>query len=473
MSTAIRVLKPEWTLIARSSCEYQIEGENVECWFTESAEKPTSAPDKNRAGTVAVATRFGGVMYEFRQVDGVSLWAYPKDNGCVVVIDDRGGQPIAQQIQYGALTAFSELKVAEYDPIGAWTFPYNINPRLIESQELNGGTVTHTGAFAQMQTGAAADGEASISTRKSVRYQPGVGGLVRFTATFTEGVADSQQLVGIGDDLDGLFFGYVGTEFGVLRRNNGTDFFTARSEWNELPFDALDPTKLNVYQIQYQWLGAGEIRFYIEFPGFGGFVLVHRDKYANTETDVSLQNPSLPLYAGVKNTGNTTNLTVRTPSGTSGLEGDSTNRSQRIIEGAAGTQSVGGTEVPIISISNPTTYEGIANRLTTRPVLVSIATAGTGNTLVRFFLRLNATLTGASFSPIDAASSPVEQDTAATALSGGTFVTATQIPIQDKLLYDLKDFEIQIAPGETLTVSAVSTGGTVSCGAAITLDTEA
>jgi len=41
MSIAIRVLKPEWKLISTYACEYQIEGDNVECYFTEAATTPT------------------------------------------------------------------------------------------------------------------------------------------------------------------------------------------------------------------------------------------------------------------------------------------------------------------------------------------------------------------------------------------------------------------------------------------------
>lgn len=70
------------------------------------------------------------------------------------------------------------------------------------------------------------------------------------------------QLMGVGDDLDGFFFGYNGSSFGILRRQNGTDNWIPQSAWNNDTFDgngrsgvALNATQGNVYSIQYQWLG--------------------------------------------------------------------------------------------------------------------------------------------------------------------------------------------------------------------------
>lgn len=473
MSTAVRVLKPQWYLVSSSTCDFQIEGDRVECYFAESADEPSGAPDKNRAGTQAVKTLRGGQVYAFHQVDGLRLWAYPKDNGALVIVDDRGGFPIAQQITYGMLTAFSELKVAQYDPVGAWTFPYNINTRLVRTETENGGAVSQDGSFAVINTGTAADGAASIRSRTPIRYQPGVGGLVRFTAIFTEGQPDSEQLVGLGDELDGLFFGFKGESFGVVRRNNGVDEFTAQADWNELPFDELDPTKLNVYQIQYQWLGAGEIRFYVEVPGFGGFVLMHRIKYANTETDVSIQNPSLPLIAMVKNDGNTTDLEVRTPSGSSGLEGDSLNRSQRALYGSDAVEDDVTTEVPILSIRNPDTYQGSANRLSLRIEFVKVtAISNAGNRIGRFRIYEDATLTGASFTAIDADTTPAERDVSATAVSGGIGIASTAIAAnQNDTLNFGATFPFLVPPGTTVTITAQANAA-IDVGVSITFDSE-
>lgn len=472
MSVAIRLTEKRWYLVSVETCEFQIEGKNVPVWFAESATEPASAPDGNQPGTVEYKTLVGGQIYEFRQVDAVRLWAYPTNNGATIIVDSRAGFPIAQQIQFGALTAFGEMKVAEYDAVGAWTFPYNVNSRLIRSTTVATGSVSQSGSFAVLQTGTATDGEATIETRRAVRYPPGQGGLVRFTAIYNSPAADSQQEVGLGDALDGLFFGYVGEQFGIIRRNNGVDFFTPQSEWNGQPFDEINPQLLNVYQIQYQWLGAGEIRFYVEFPNFGGFVLVHRIIYANTDTDVSFQNPSLPLRASIRNDGNATNLELRTPSGTAGVEGDSADRSQRALFGAeAGAGNVTSQE-PILSVRNPLTYQGKANRLTLRINFIKTGAAGTNNRVVVFRVYLNATLSGASFSPISANETPAERDNSAVSRSGGQLIASTQVPFNGVDTIDFSgSVEFFVVPGETVTVTAASSQS-VDVGVSINFDSE-
>ena len=474
MSQTVRLLKDQWYLISRYSCVFRIDGDGVKCHFTESITKPTDPPNKNRAGTPSVKTLKGGEEHVFDQVDSVFLWGYPvHSNGAVVVVDDRGGFPIAQETRYSKLTAFGETKVSQFSAIGAWSFAYNINSRLIESHEVNGGTVTQANSFAVLQSGTDPAGEAHIHTKRSVRYQPGYGGLIRFTAIFDTPQPDSRQLVGYGDDgQDGFFFGYIGETFGVLRVNGGVEYFTPQDDWIESVFDGFDPGKLNVYQIQFQWLGGGEIRYFVEFPDFGGFVLTHREKYANTETEVSVENPSLPLTARVRNTGNTTNITLRTPSGTAGVEGDDKNRSQRGLYGSSVTRDiVANTDTPVITIRNPDTFQGKANRLSLFVDLFKLGTAGTASKVVLFRVLEDATLTGATFTAIDADTTPAEVDKVATAYTGGIEISGAQVPFNASDEIDLTTLIYVLPPGHQVTVAALSENG-VQVGVAITFDSE-
>lgn len=57
----------------------------------------------------------------------------------------------------------------------------------------------------------------------------------------------------------------------------------------------IDPSKLNVYQINFRWLGAGELRFAIENPTNGDMIIFHKIRYANKNNDVHLDNPSLKV----------------------------------------------------------------------------------------------------------------------------------------------------------------------------------
>ncbi len=118
------------------------------------------------------------------------------------------------------LTAFGEVSVASPTPVVQVQFPYNINSDIWETRD-NNGTSSVVNNMANLSTGAVANQSSTIITRNFLKYNPGQGALVRFTALYTTGVANNTQWVGIGDSDDGFFFGYNGNTFGVLRRQGG------------------------------------------------------------------------------------------------------------------------------------------------------------------------------------------------------------------------------------------------------------
>ncbi|WP_141541750.1 hypothetical protein [Bacillus thuringiensis] len=120
-------------------------------------------------------------------------------------------------------TAFGDVRSAEILPVVGWTFNYNINSDLINTTLTGSGTVSASDSMGIIESGPTSNSTAKIETIKALRYTPGLGALIRFTAVFTTGIQNSTQIIGIGDDLDVFFFGYNGTSFGILRRQNGTD----------------------------------------------------------------------------------------------------------------------------------------------------------------------------------------------------------------------------------------------------------
>ena len=201
------------------------------------------------------------------------------------------------------LGAFGEMGVSTYKPLAAWTFSYNINLDFVKITTSGTGSVVHDRSFAKLSTGTGANASAKIETYRALRYQPGIGGLSRFTTMFFEPVEGYAQIQGIGaNDTDGLFFGYNGLKFGCMRRTDSVDEWYYEEDWLIDRPVKQDWKNLNVYQIQFQWLGGGELRFFIENNRTGGFELVHFVRFAGKHLDVSLRNPSLPLMAKVYNT---------------------------------------------------------------------------------------------------------------------------------------------------------------------------
>lgn len=100
------------------------------------------------------------------------------------------------------------------------SFPYGFNPQLHVEQVKNSGAVAYSPPFATIHANANGD-FATVRSVKRVRHNPGLAVQFSFTAVFTNGVAGTTQYVGMGDPNDGLFFGYTGATFGVLRRHGG------------------------------------------------------------------------------------------------------------------------------------------------------------------------------------------------------------------------------------------------------------
>lgn len=247
-------------------------------------------------------------------------------------------------------------------------------------------------------------------------YSAGLGLSVKFSAMFSAPAANCKQLIGHGDENNGFFIGYNGTNLGILRRYGGkneiqkvtidtgasttgnvtvtlngvstvvpvvagdskytvarkisngvmdpyglqngyaymhpgwksyedgdsvlfvsqisdsyTENFTISGQsvtgtWTEVqngitPIEdwtyiddwnvdrcdntealpVIDFTKGNVYQIDIQWLGFGNIEFKILNPKSGNFSTIHQIRYPNQHTSPSIYNPHQPLCMEVDN----------------------------------------------------------------------------------------------------------------------------------------------------------------------------
>ncbi len=477
-------------------------------------------------------------------------------------------------------TAFDELHVAELTPVVQLQFPYNINTDQVDVLVNNSGTITQSDNMAVLQSGTNSVARAELHSIVPIKYNPGQGGLVRFTTIYTPGVPDSSQYHGVGDIGDGYFFGYSGSTFGILKRRGGTpeirallitvasetaqdvtivldgdsdstvtltdqgadtastrtltaneiavhdyknvgsgwqavaegstvvfisldavshggaysitgttvrgtftqpvggtaptEQFIPQSEWGGDRLDGsgplaknpsevtLDPTKGNVYQISYQWLGFGQISFFVENPSTGDFILVHRIEYANANILPSVNNPTLPLSAAVVNTGNTTNRTTKIGSMSGFIEGKDGDLG--LIKATSVAQvAVAASIVPLISIRNKFAYQGKQNRVKVELNLLTVSNDAK-DIIVRAIL--NPVLTGASFSDISTNTSVMTEDVTATVCSGGTELFTVALNKNKSEHYQMRTFDIELNPGNTITFAGVSeaAGTTVTVG---------
>ena len=261
----------------------------------------------------------------------------------------------------------------------------------------------------------------------------------------------------------------VGTFAQTLAGAAPTDTWVAQTAWNVDNMDGdndaanpsgmtLDITKGNIYQIRYQWLGYGMITFSMEDSETGQLVDVHKIKYANSSADVTVANPTLPLCASVINTSNTSDIIGYTPSFSGFTEGKILDGSVRLgtsIEYAG----VGTTETPVLTIRNNEIHASKLNRVMDQIMFVSISTEGTKPATIRF--KTNSTLTAASFAEVSSGVSTMQVDTTATGISGGTEQFAVGMAKVDSEIFDLKETNFALAPGDSLTISVEASSGTV------------
>ena len=437
-----------------------------------------------------------------------------------------GPDPLPVSVDNLPKTAFDEVSVAIPTPEVQLQFPYNINSEQVAQVPGNGGTVYNGNGHANISTGTDAAGYGLILSNDVLRYNAGQGGLARWTTVYTTGVANSEQLCGLGNRDDGFFFGYNGADFGVLLRGHGalevrtltistasstaenititldgvadamvtvtnsgdpcetareiathsffssgngwgavpvgdkvefysiqpgaktgsftlsgatttigtfaqtiagvlpTDTWTTQANWNIDTMDGtgpsgqtLDQTKGNVYQVRYQWLGYGAIVYSIEDAETGGWQPVHKIKYANANTNTTVHNPTLGLWMSATNSGNTSDLVMKTSSMAGFMEGMDAEIGP--IHSADRLWVIGNTtaETPVLTIRNKGVYQGEMNRVRIKPLLATLTSnlnSATANATFRFYT-LATPESGCSYTDVDTNSSVIEYDDAATA----------------------------------------------------------
>lgn len=291
---------------------------------------------------------------------------------------------------------FGNVKVAERSLEAFVSFHYpvsgGVNPEIVTagSSGTGGAIATVAASMLTLTSGSTATtGYASMQSRNPVRYSPGQGIQVLGSAIF-DPTANQVQEMGYGNASDGLFIGYNGTSFGINRRTSISgsvvDNWTAQASFTDGLPTGFDATKFNVYAIELQYLGAGEIDFAVEDNATGKMKVFHRIKYANLNSGMSFANPSLPLWARVINSGGAaSSKNLKIGNMAAYVFGPQSHKGIRSAYRGSLAYTTSG-EKAVYGIENPTTvFTSATNR--SRMVFdhLSISTDGTKIFTVRFY----------------------------------------------------------------------------------------
>lgn len=269
-------------------------------------------------------------------------------------------------------------------------------------------------------------------------------------------------LVSLSDgEKDGTFsFASSGTadgEWSTLTTGvTKTSDFIAQTDWNVNTRADLDPTKGNVYQINYQYLGYGNIYFFIENPDSGRFELVHVLKFANKNTQTSVGNPSFHLGLYATNITNTSNIAVYSASIAAFVQGfESKTRNPRAFKSSKTISS--GVLTNLLTIRNKRVLNGTINQIEIEPYFISISSEAVKNVIIEVYT--SPSVAGAAnFQDVESGL-VAEIDADGGEVSGGTLMLATAVGPSGSTVINLTDIRLRIPPTLTFTIAARLTSG--------------
>jgi len=274
----------------------------------------------------------------------------PGFGGDIIATDDINGEHHQQvKIEFGgentasAVTAYSRLPVevtfADSDVRDAFGSIRVSNPKGLgqykHTRLIHSAWATATGpsgdasssldtnrASRLLYVGTTANDGIIHQTKKYFPYQPGKSQFIAITGRFGAVYNGVTQRIGYFDNDNGLFFQIDENGVGVTIRDSVSgsvhESTVYQSNWNVDAMDGtgpsgvtLDPTKAQIFIIDFQWLGTGRVRF-----GFfidSQMYYVHHFFHANNISSAYMSTADLPLRAEVSNS-------VLIPSGSTTME---------------------------------------------------------------------------------------------------------------------------------------------------------
>lgn len=334
-----------------------------------------------------------------------------------------------------ATDAFGRLRVSEPLTLFDSFHRYQDNGKYLTSTSGTANTEFQTNeSVVDMNVNTASGDKCYRETKRVFAYQPGKSLLIMNTFVMNAQKTNLRQRVGYFNTQNGVFFENDGTgNYLVLRTyTSGTveETRVAQADWSVDKFDGtgfssqsahpgrgnLDITKSNIFWIDIEWLGVGDVR--CGFVVDGLMVPAHIFHNDNLNTTTYMTTAILPIRYEIENTGTTASAskmkqicsTVVSEGGYT-LEGKS--RSVSIPITTPRDLPTAGTFTPIISIRLRDSFKDAL------AILKDVEFFGvTNNTSYRYKIIIGGTLTNASWNQA-ASDSPVEYDIAATAVSGG------------------------------------------------------
>jgi hypothetical protein len=258
--------------------------------------------------------------------------------------------------------------------------------------------------------------------------------------------------------------------------NDEISGFIPQESWNVDTYDGsgnasnpsgvlLDPTKINIFEIVYPFLGAGSIKLRVMSPS-GKLNTAHVVQYPNSNVLPSQKNPTFRLGWIAASLGTTTPLSIE------GISGYAANEGQ--LYSARDPFAVSVRNITVTTTSTPYLLLRIrsefARKTCQREVLLNQVIVGceTTSRIIVASIVLNPVLTGLPiFSYVRESTSVVEYSTTATTYTGGTLLAESLATAGAPTSLNLKDLETRFEAGDILAVVLTSTTSTATAAVAV------
>jgi len=239
-----------------------------------------------------------------------------------------------------------------------------------------------------------------------------------------------------------------------------SDNWTYVDQWDNQTIQ-FDPTKLNVFQIDMRWLGAGRVRFFMEDPATGKMTLVHTKTSSSQQIYPHINKPALRIAyrSGTTNPAITPsqNVIVRGSSVMTGVQGartqtgssqgryniDSTSRAKDLVWHLMSVQNPfvrsGGVNKASIMIQNLT----VAAQGNDPSVIYVVKDAFGASDVLEYIAIPNTT--PAMFAQYSVSAVTID-------LSTQRIANVQTLGINDNATFDLASFNLTLAAGETVSV---------------------
>jgi hypothetical protein len=397
-------------------------------------------------------------------------------------VDVRGSASVRFAEGQPIMSGFGQLKTQHDRALGVYETSLDTYDDLFSVQLSSGGVSEYqpTASSNVLRTTGALGSSVVRTTNRYHYYLPGTANYVKMTlATGDSGKTGNTRRWGAFDANDGVFFELQDTTLNVVLRSTTTGTLVEtrvpQSSWNKDKADGtgnsgfhIDLTKVNIFWIDYQWLGAGRVRFGIVEPS-GNRLVCHEFENAGANALPYMRTGTLPLRTENFNTsavGSSSELReVCLAIYCEGTYEDYT--FWRAADVDASVTVSDAVSTPIVNLRSVTTINGKHNSVVAYPEKVNVMVEGGSISLTLF---QNTSVAGGTWTGLDSSLEISSGGTVTTTNArkfNTVFLGAGVHSLDFTKLFELNDEGIQMNADGTpnvwsFFVKRISSTGTVS-----------